>query len=187
MAPNSIFVFRMASFINDRGPSFDHAAVRVASNAAFCRCPQRAFSHSLPAPTTTQSRAHRPRGWIPWLECAPVGEKRVGLNRWPPSPRLWALNAPGPLPVGHRGISGGGVEPCAVATRLSSGQHRLDLIIWRSRRNADGPRGAGAPSPAWRAPRLRAAEAWILGHDVSKTGSQTLGRMMLSITTMVPV
>jgi hypothetical protein len=71
-----------------------------------------------------------------------------------------------------------------VPSRL---QHRIDLTIWPSRRNADGRRGAGVPTPAWRALRLGAAEVWILGHDVSEIGSQTLGRTMLPITTMVPV
>jgi hypothetical protein len=105
-------------------------------------------------------------------------------------PRTFAGGAPGHPGTGasrHRGIPGGGLEPFAVPTRLSSGQHRLDLTIWPSRRNADDPRGAGVPAPAWRAFRLRAVEPSILGHDVSGTGSQTLGRVMLSITTMVPV
>jgi hypothetical protein len=114
-----------------------------------------------------------------------AGEQKTGWTKPPPpTPGLWALNSPGPLLVGHRGISGGGLEPSAVRTRV---QHRIDLSIWPTRRNADGPCGAGVPAAAWRALRLRAAEAWILGHDVSETGSQTLGRMMLSITTMVPV
>src|SRR2546423_15337511 len=72
-------------------------------------------------------------GWILRLEC-------------PPSPGLWALNAPGLLLVGHRGIPGGGLEPFAVPTRLSSGQHSLDLTIWPSRRNADGARAQVSPS-----------------------------------------
>ena len=86
-------------------------------------------------------------GWILRLECAPVSEKRVGLNRSPVA-RLWALNAPGLLLVGHRGIPGGGLEPFAVPTRLSSGQHSLDLTIWPSRRNADDARGASVSAPA---------------------------------------
>ena len=125
-------------------------------------------------------------GWILRLECAPVSEKLVGLNRSPPWPRLWALNAPGLLLVGHRGIPGGGLEPFAVPTRLSSGQHSLDLTIWPSRRNADGARGASAPAPAWRALRVCVVGTSLLGHDVSGSGRQTAGRMMLSITTMVP-
>src|SRR5271169_1474740 len=113
-----------------------------------------------------------------------AGEQKTGCTKPPPSPGLWALNAPGRLLAEHRGVSGGGAEPSTAApTGPSSGQHRLDLTIWLSRRNGVGRRGAGVPAPAWRALRLRAAEAWILGHDVSETGNQTLGRMMLSITT----
>ena len=96
------------------------------------------------------------------------------------------MDAPGLLLVGHRGIAGGGLERFAVPTRLSSGQHSLDLTNWRSRRNADGARGASVPAPAWRALRVCAVGTWLLGHDVSGTGRQTVGRMMLSITTMVP-
>ena len=116
-----------------------------------------------------------------------AGERKTGWTKpLPPSPRLWALNAPGLLLVGHRGIPGGGLEPFAVPTRLSSGQHSLDLTIWPSRRNADGARGASAPTPAWRALRVWAVGTSLLGHDVSGTGRQTVGGMMLSITTMVP-
>src|SRR5882757_11053580 len=95
---------------------------------------------------------------------------------------------PGRLLVGHRGIPGGGLEPFAVTARLSSGQHNsLDLTIWalaperrwRSRRKR--------PAPAWRALRVCAVGTSLLGHDVSGTSRQTVGRMMLSITTMVPV
>ena len=117
-----------------------------------------------------------------------AGERKTGWTKpLPPSPGLWALNAPGRLLVGHRGIPGGGLEPFAVTARLSSGQHNsLDLTIWPSRRNADGARGASAPAPAWRALRVCAVGTSLLGHDVSGTGRQTVGRMMLSITTMVP-
>ena len=95
---------------------------------------------------------------------------------------------PGRLLMGHRGIPGGGLEPFAVTARLSSGQHNsLDLTIWPSRRNADGARGASAPPrPGGRFGFAR-LETSLLGHDVSGTSRQTVGRMMLSITTMVPV
>ena len=118
-----------------------------------------------------------------------AGERKTGWTKpLPPSPGLWALNAPGRLLVGHRGIPGGGLEPFAVTARLSSGQHNsLDLTIWPSRRNADGARGASAPAPAWWALRVCAVGTSLLGHDVSGTSRQTVGRMMLSITTMVPV
>src|SRR5207245_7324777 len=86
-------------------------------------------------------------GGIARVECAPVSEKRVGLNR-SPSPGLWALNAPGRLLVGHRGIPGGGLEAFAVPTKLSSGVHSLDLTIWPSGWNADGAVGASVPAPA---------------------------------------
>jgi hypothetical protein len=77
-------------------------------------------------------------------------------------------------------------EPFAVPTRLSSGQHSLDLTVWPSRGNADGACGASVPAPAWRALRVCAVGTSLLGHDVSGTGRQTVGRMMLSIITMVP-
>jgi hypothetical protein len=116
-----------------------------------------------------------------------AGERKTGWTKpLPPSPGLWALNASGLLLAGHRGIQGGGLEPFAVPTRLSSGQHSLDWTIWPSGRNADGARGASVPAPAWRALRACAVGTSLLGHDVSGTGRQTVGRMMLSITTMVP-
>ena len=115
-----------------------------------------------------------------------MSEKRVGLNRFPRR-QGYGLNAPGRLLVGHRGIPDGGLEAFAVPTRLSSGEHSLDLTIWPSGWNADGARGASAPAPAWRALRVRAVGTSLLGHDVSGTSRQTVGRMMLSITTMVPV
>ena len=96
------------------------------------------------------------------------------------------MNAPGRLLVGRRGIPGGGLEPFAVPTKLSSGQRSLDLTVWPSRGNADGAGGASVPAPAWRALRACAVGTSLLGHDVSGTGRQTVGRMMLSITTMVP-
>jgi len=52
------------------------------------------------------------------------------------------------LLVGHRGIPGGGLEAFAVPTRLSSGEHSLDLTIWPSGWNADGALGASVPAPA---------------------------------------
>jgi hypothetical protein len=90
------------------------------------------------------------------------------------------------LLVGHRDIAGGGAEPFAVPTRLSIAPHSLDLTIWPSRRNADGARGASVLAPAWRVLRVCAVGTSLPGHDVSGTGRQTVGRMMLSITTMVP-
>ena len=87
--------------------------------------------------------------------------------------------------MGHRGIPDGGLEPFAVPTRLSSGQHSQDLTVWPSRGNADGTCGASVPAPACRALRVCVVGTSLLGHDVSKTGRQTVGRMMLSITTMV--
>ena len=116
-----------------------------------------------------------------------AGERKTGWTKpLSPSPGLWALNASGLLLAGHRGIQGGGLEPFAVPTRLSSGQHSLDLTFWSSGWNVDGARGASVPAPAWRALRVCAVGTWLLGHDVSVTGRQTVGRMMLSITTMVP-
>jgi hypothetical protein len=116
-----------------------------------------------------------------------AGERKTGWTKpLPPSPGLWALNAPGRLLVGRRGIPGGGLEPFTVPTKLSSGQRSLDLTVWPSRRNADGAGGASVPAPAWRALRACAVGTSLLGHDVSGTGRQTVGRMMLSITTMVP-
>ena len=116
-----------------------------------------------------------------------AGERKTGWTKpLPPSPGLWALNAPGRLLVGHRCIAGGGLEPFAVPTRLSSGEHSLDLTIWPSGWNADGALGASVLVPAWRALRVCAVGTSLLGHDVSGTGRPTLGRMMLSITTMVP-
>jgi hypothetical protein len=117
-----------------------------------------------------------------------AGERKTGWTKpLPPEPGLWALNAPGRLLVGHRGIPGGGLEPFAVPTGLSRGQHSLDWTIWPSGRNTDGARGASVRAPAWRAPRVCAVGRSLVGHDVSGTGRQTLGRMMLWITTMVPV
>ena len=116
-----------------------------------------------------------------------AGERKTGWTKpLPPSPGLWALNAPGRLLVGRRGIPGGGLEPFAVPTKLSSDQRSLDLTVWPSRRNADGARGANVSAPAWRALRVCAVGTSLLGHDVSGTGRQTVGGMMLSITTMVP-
>ena len=77
-----------------------------------------------------------------------AGERKTGWTKpLPPSPGLWALNGPGPLLVGHRDIPGGGLEPFAVPTRLSSGQHSLDLTIWPSRRNARWRFAAQASPP----------------------------------------
>ena len=116
-----------------------------------------------------------------------AGERKTGWTKpLPPSPGLWALNAPGLFLMGHRGVPDGGLEPFAVPTRLSSGQHSLDLTVWPSRGNADGTCGASVPAPACRALRVCVLGTSLLGHDVSKTGRQTVGRMMLSITTMVP-
>jgi len=83
-----------------------------------------------------------------------AGERKNGLdlNRSPRRQGLWALNAPGRLLVGRRGIPGGRAwshSPCQ--TKLSSGQRSLDLTVWPSRRNADGAGGASVPAPAWRA------------------------------------
>jgi hypothetical protein len=48
-----------------------------------------------------------------------AGERKTGWTKpLPPSPGLWALNAPGRLLVGRRGIPGGGLEPFAVPTRV---------------------------------------------------------------------
>src|SRR5215469_5660872 len=106
-----------------------------------------------------------------------AGERKTGWTKpLPPSPELWALNASGRLLVGRRGTPGGGLEPFAVRTRLSSGEHSLDLTIWPSRRNADDARGASVSAPAWRALRVCAVGTSLLGHDVSRTGSQTMGR-----------
>jgi hypothetical protein len=78
-----------------------------------------------------------------------VGERKTGWTKpLPPSPGLWALNAPGRLLVGHRGIPGGGLEAFAVPARPSSGEHSLDLTIWPSGWNADGALGASVPAPA---------------------------------------
>ena len=44
-----------------------------------------------------------------------------------------------------------------------------------------------APPRPGRALRVCAVGTSLLGHDVSGTSRQTVGRMMLSITTMVPV
>src|ERR1700726_1931678 len=87
---------------------------------------------------------------------------------------------------GAWGIPGGGLEPFAVPTKLSSDQRSLDLTVWPSRRNAAGAGAASVPAPAWRALRACAVGTSLLGHDVSGTGRQTVGRMMLSITTMGP-
>src|SRR2546423_15216254 len=86
-------------------------------------------------------------GWILRLECAPVSEKRGGLNRSPVA-RAMGVECPRTFAGGAPGIPGGGLEPFAVPTRLSSGQHSLDLTIWPSRRNADGARGASVSAPA---------------------------------------
>jgi hypothetical protein len=116
-----------------------------------------------------------------------AGERKTGWTKpLPPSPGLWALNAPGLLLVGHRGIPDGGLEPFALPTRLSSSQHSLDLTAWPSRGNADGACGASVPAPACRALWVCAVGTSLVDHDVSRTGRQTVGRMMLSITTMVP-
>jgi hypothetical protein len=88
--------------------------------------------------------------------------------------------------MGHRGIPDGGLEPFTVPTRLSTGQHSLDLTVWPPRGNADGACDASVSAPACRALRVCAVGTSLLGHDVSRTGRQTVGRMMLSITTMVP-
>src|SRR6267378_1075509 len=96
------------------------------------------------------------------------------------------VECPGRLLVWRRGIAGGGLAPLAVPTGLSSSQHSLDLPIWPPRRNADGARGASVLAPAWRALRVCAVGTSLLGHDVSGIGWQTVGRMMLAITTMVP-
>ncbi len=92
------------------------------------------------------------RRTVLWVDSAAgmrAGERKTGWTKpLPPSPGLWALNAPGRLFVGHRGIPGGGLEAFAVPTRLSSGEHSLDLTIWPSGWNADGALGASVPAPA---------------------------------------
>src|ERR1700759_5724964 len=81
----------------------------------------------------------------------------------------------------------GGWAPITVPTTALSGQRRLDSTARDLDLHTRGPRGASAAHPIWQTIRLRAVGASILGHDVSGTGRQILGRAMQSVTTMMPV
>ncbi|MDT7815564.1 MAG: hypothetical protein QOJ42_5480 [Acidobacteriaceae bacterium] len=74
----------------------------------------------------------------------------------------------------------------STATPLS--EHYIQkLTAWPLFGDGYGPTGTSTPAPTWRANPLHAIGTPILGHDVSGTGRQTLGRAMQSITTMMPV
>jgi hypothetical protein len=130
-------------------------------------------------------RTGRPAG-DPRLESAPVSEKPVALNRFPP-PGLWVLNAAASFADTPTGRSGGQWAGLGRANEPSSDRHGRDLAAWSPRRDVRGRLGASVATPVRRAARLRQVGTAIAGHDVSGTGWQTLGRAMQSITTVVPV
>jgi hypothetical protein len=67
------------------------------------------------------------RRTVLWVDSAAgmrAGERKTGWTKpLPPSPGLWALNAPGLLLVGHLGIPDGGLEPLALQTTAIQASH----------------------------------------------------------------
>jgi hypothetical protein len=82
---------------------------------------------------------------------------------------------------------GGGLQALRVAVAPSSDHRNLDLTVWSLFGDGYRRRGTSAPIPTWRVVGLCTVGTLISGHDVSGTGWQTLGRMIQSITTMMPV
>ncbi|MDB5399362.1 MAG: hypothetical protein JWQ55_1380 [Rhodopila sp.] len=74
-----------------------------------------------------------------------------------------------------------------VALAPSSDHHSLDLTVWPLFGDAYGPRGTSALIATWEVVGLCTVVTPISVHDVSGTGWQTLGRVMQSITTIMPV
>jgi hypothetical protein len=68
-----------------------------------------------------------------------------------------------------------------------SDRHNRDLAAWPPFSDVRGHCGVSVATPIWRVLRDHAARRLILGHDVSRTGWQIMGRAMQSITTMMPV
>jgi len=87
----------------------------------------------------------------------------------------------------YHGIPGGGFGPFGAPTRPSSDRDNLDLTIRPLSTRTNGRRGHSIPTPIWRSVRLGAVGASIRRHDVSGTGWQTVGLVMQSTTTMMPV
>jgi hypothetical protein len=89
--------------------------------------------------------------------------------------------------VRHRVNLSSDLEPFTAPARLLSDRDTLNLTAWLLSTRIDGPRGHSIPTPIWRALRLRAVGKPISGHDVSGPASQTVGRAMQPITTIMPL
>jgi hypothetical protein len=99
--------------------------------------------------------------------------------------------APARLPERHRDIRGGGLAPLAAPTKPSGDPGRSGLticpLIERAHGHVHGARGHGIPTPIRRVVRFGAVGSLIRRHDVSGTGWQTVGLIMLPTTTMMPM
>jgi hypothetical protein len=87
----------------------------------------------------------------------------------------------------HRGMPVSGLTAPGAAVGCSRDHRSIDLTVWPPFGDHDGCRDASGPVPVWWAIQAYAVGELILGHDVSGTGWQTMGRAMQSITTMMPV
>jgi hypothetical protein len=94
---------------------------------------------------------------------------------------------PYPLPMHHRSSLAGGLKARIKAVGLSKYHRSLGLAVWPMFGELDGCRCTSGPIPTWSAVQPHRVGALIAGHDVSWTATQTLGRAMQLITTMMPV
>ena len=90
-----------------------------------------------------------------------------------------------------RATGDGDLAPLVAPTKAPGDRGGPGLTIWsrfrRAREHVRGVCGHSIPTPTWRAVRFGAVGASIRGHDVSGTGWQTVGLIMLPTTTMTPM
>src|ERR1700685_2223620 len=92
-----------------------------------------------------------------------------------------------PVPMLDRGFLTDKLKGEIEAVGPSRDHGSLYLTVWPLFRAPVGCRWTSDPDPTRRAVRIRAIGTPISGHDVSGTGWQSLGGLMQSITTMMPV
>src|ERR1700760_817337 len=80
-----------------------------------------------------------------------------------------------------------GLKKQAMAIELSSRHHSLDPTLWARCARIWGRYSPSVSAPIWRRIRHHAVGTPILDHDVSAIIWQALGRLMQSITTMMPM
>jgi hypothetical protein len=91
------------------------------------------------------------------------------------------------VPVRPRSIRNRGLLPFAAPARRWIDQHGVEFTMLSLRRHPNSPHGASGRTVVPQALRLRTVGPSIRGHDVSRTGWQTMNREIESITTMTPV